>query len=119
MGIEEDEAERITRIVRVTDVFFNDDHTMVHTPLTEFLLEAAVQGRNNTKTELYYSSFPRWIVPQESLGSWVDIMDWCVINLGRGHAYHAGNIIYFDTEENYLLFVLRWGASGADSPKRH
>ncbi len=47
-------------------------------------------------------------LPNGALVHWPDVHVWCKENLGTEHYTWTGNIFWFETEQDAVLFSLRW-----------
>lgn len=49
----------------------------------------------------------RWVY--NGIDEWDTIIDWCCLNCSMAGCRHDNKIIYFYFEDEYTMFLLRWG----------
>lgn len=47
-------------------------------------------------------------VPLTSSAEWSEVHRWCVANIGKNRYTWTGNIFWFETEKDAIMFTLRW-----------
>jgi len=47
--------------------------------------------------------------PLKQVNKWPDVHKWCEWQFGRDHYVWIGNIFWFETEQDQILFMLTWG----------